>query len=86
MRSTTSVVGPSRQAAFFGPTVANGTLRTWLDLQLAPPTDRNFCLCARRNRLYVIERITESLRTSLVGNRTDYMSAYIIFGPQHQYL
>jgi hypothetical protein len=29
--------GPSRQAAFFGPTVANGTLRTWLDLQLAPP-------------------------------------------------
>jgi hypothetical protein len=29
--------GPSRQAAFFGPTVANGALRTWLDLQLAPP-------------------------------------------------
>jgi len=26
-----------RQAAFFGPTVANGALRTWLDLQLAPP-------------------------------------------------
>jgi hypothetical protein len=25
------------QAAFFGPTVANGALRTWLDLQLAPP-------------------------------------------------
>jgi hypothetical protein len=28
--------GPSRQAAFFRPTVANGALRTWLDLQLAP--------------------------------------------------
>ena len=28
--------GPSRQAAFFGPTVANGALRTWLDLQLRP--------------------------------------------------
>jgi hypothetical protein len=28
--------GPSRQAAFFGPTVANGALRTLLDLQLAP--------------------------------------------------
>jgi hypothetical protein len=32
-----SVVGPSRQAAFYGSTVANGALRTWLDLQLAPP-------------------------------------------------
>ena len=32
-----SVFGPSRQAAFFGPSVANGALRTWLDLQLAPP-------------------------------------------------
>ena len=30
-------LGPSRQAAFFGPTVANEALRTWLDLQLAPP-------------------------------------------------
>jgi hypothetical protein len=30
--------GPSRQAAFFGPTVANGALRTWLDLQLAAPS------------------------------------------------
>jgi hypothetical protein len=29
--------GPSRQAAFFGPTVANGPLRTWLGLQLAAP-------------------------------------------------
>jgi hypothetical protein len=29
--------GPSRQAAFFKPTVANGALRTLLDLQLAPP-------------------------------------------------
>ena len=28
--------GPSRQAAFFGPTVANGALRTWLDLLLVP--------------------------------------------------
>ena len=28
--------GPQRQAAFFGPTVANGALRTWLDLRLAP--------------------------------------------------
>ena len=26
------------KAAFFGPTVANGALRTWLDLQLAPPS------------------------------------------------
>ena len=32
-----SVVGPSRQAAFFGPTVANGALRTWLELQLPRP-------------------------------------------------
>jgi hypothetical protein len=32
-----SVVGPSRQAALYGSTVANGALRTWLDLQLAPP-------------------------------------------------
>jgi hypothetical protein len=30
-------IGPPRQAAFFGPTVANGALRTWLDLQLARP-------------------------------------------------
>jgi hypothetical protein len=30
--------GPSRQAAFFKPTVANGALRTWLDLQLAAPS------------------------------------------------
>jgi len=36
MRRRMSPVGPSRQAAFFGPTVANGALRTWLDLQLAP--------------------------------------------------
>jgi hypothetical protein len=28
-------IGPLRQAAFFGPTVANGALRTWLDLLLA---------------------------------------------------
>jgi hypothetical protein len=34
----TAAIGPSRQAAFFGPTVANGALRTWLDLQLAPPS------------------------------------------------
>ena len=27
---------PSRQAAFFGTTVANGALQTLLDLQLAP--------------------------------------------------
>jgi hypothetical protein len=33
-----SLNGPSRQAAFFGPTVANGALRTWLDLQLSPPS------------------------------------------------
>ena len=32
-----SAIGPLRQAAFFGPTVANGALRTWLDLQLATP-------------------------------------------------
>ena len=35
-RVAMSVLGPSRQAAFFGPTVANGALRTWLDQQLAP--------------------------------------------------
>jgi hypothetical protein len=29
--------GPSRQVAFFKPTVANGALRTWLDFQLASP-------------------------------------------------
>ena len=28
---------PLRQAAFFAPTVANGALRTWLDLPFAPP-------------------------------------------------
>ncbi len=32
-----AALGPSRQAAFFGPTVDNGALRTWLDLQLAQP-------------------------------------------------
>ena len=31
-------LGPLRQAAFFGPTVANGALRTSLDLQLSPPS------------------------------------------------
>ena len=31
-----SPVGPSRQAVFFGPTVANRALRTWLDLPPAP--------------------------------------------------
>jgi hypothetical protein len=31
-----SAIGPLRQAAFFGPTVAGGALRTLLDLQLAP--------------------------------------------------
>ena len=35
-----SLFGPSRQAAFFGPTVANGAERTWLDPQLAPPRSR----------------------------------------------
>ena len=34
----TSAFDPSRQAAFFKPTVANGVLRTLLDLQLAPPS------------------------------------------------
>ena len=29
-------MAPSRQAAFFGPTVANGALRTWLDLAVCP--------------------------------------------------
>jgi hypothetical protein len=32
-----SVLGPSRQAAFVAPTVANGAIAEWLDLQLAPP-------------------------------------------------
>jgi hypothetical protein len=36
MKLAMSPAGPSRQAAFFGATVANGALRTWLDLQLAP--------------------------------------------------
>jgi len=30
--SEPSTHGPSRQAAFFGPTVANGAQPTWLDL------------------------------------------------------
>jgi len=38
MRWLMYAIGPLRQAAFFGPTVANGALRTWLDLQLAPPS------------------------------------------------
>ena len=33
-----SQIGLQRQAAFFGPTVANWELRTWLDRQLAPPS------------------------------------------------
>jgi hypothetical protein len=32
----TAANGPSRQAAFFGPAVANGALRTWLDLKPSP--------------------------------------------------
>ena len=32
-----SQFGPSRRAAFFWPTVANGALRTRLDLRLAQP-------------------------------------------------
>ena len=32
-----AAIGPARQAAFFGPIVANGALRTWLDLQLDSP-------------------------------------------------
>jgi hypothetical protein len=36
-RAIADEFGPSRQAAFFGPAVANQALRTWLDLQLAPP-------------------------------------------------
>jgi len=31
-------MGPSRQTAFFRPSVANGALRRWLDLQVAPPS------------------------------------------------
>jgi hypothetical protein len=38
LRCMSLLLGPERQAAFFGPTVANGALRTWLDLQLAPPS------------------------------------------------
>jgi hypothetical protein len=33
-----SLAAQARQAAFFKPTVANGALRTWLDLQLSPPS------------------------------------------------
>ena len=36
MHLLTAAFGPSRQAAFFRPTVANGALRTLLDLQLCP--------------------------------------------------
>jgi hypothetical protein len=32
-----SPCGPSRQAGLFRADVANGALRTWLDLQLAHP-------------------------------------------------
>ena len=35
---TCQLVALDDKAAFFGPTVANGALRTWLDLQLAPPS------------------------------------------------
>ena len=37
-RHPSRTTDPSRQAAFFGPTVANGALRTLPDLQLAPPS------------------------------------------------
>ena len=30
-------MAPSRQAAFFGPTVANGAFRTWPELAACPP-------------------------------------------------
>ena len=47
---------------------------------------RNFSLCARRNRYFVNQRLTENLRRLPVGNRTDHVSPYIIFGPPHQRL
>jgi hypothetical protein len=37
MTSLMSARGPSRQAAFIRADVANGALRTWLDLQFARP-------------------------------------------------
>jgi hypothetical protein len=42
--------GPSRQAAFFGPTVANGALRAWPDLQLARPGRDAHAAIAGRHR------------------------------------
>ena len=47
-----SACGPSRQAAFFKPTVANGALRTLLDLQLAPPSrhDRSTVMWRAKKR------------------------------------
>src|ERR1700692_3283940 len=36
--------------------------------------------------VFVIQSITESLRRRRVGNRTDYMSPYIIFGLPHRCL
>ena len=35
LRMPMSACGPSRQAAFFKPTVANGALRTWSDFRCA---------------------------------------------------
>lgn len=38
------------------------------------------------NLFFVIKRIKQSLRRLLVGDRTDYMSPYVIFGPSHRCL
>ena len=46
--------GPLRQAAFFGPTVANGALRTWMDLQLAPPSRDCRPIAANRQRNFSV--------------------------------
>jgi Transposase IS116/IS110/IS902 family len=55
-------------------------------LKKAKMNDRNFSLCARRNRYFVNQRLTENLRRLPVENRTDRVSPYIIFGPPHQRL
>jgi hypothetical protein len=62
-----SVSGRSRQAAFFGPTVANGALQTLLDLVLGPVKS---LMTQLRHRFWT------KLRSSAGGRRTPNHSCY----------
>jgi hypothetical protein len=63
--------GPSRQAAFSGPTVANGALRTWLDLQLAPPVVMRLKVTQGHERGLLITRAPTITLMSRAGVPSD---------------